>query len=50
MGEPLKVFITYSHEDTDSKDKLRQCLAVMKQKGMITIWHDNEILPGDQVV
>ncbi len=48
MGEPLKVFITYSHEDTDSKDKLRQCLAVMEQQGLITIWHDNEILPGDK--
>ena len=48
MGEPLKVFITYSHEDTGSKDKLRQCLNVMEQQGMITIWHDNEILPGDK--
>ena len=48
MGEPLKVFITYSHEDTGSKDKLRQCLAVMENKGLITIWHDNEILPGDK--
>ena len=48
MGELLKVFITYSHEDTDSKDKLRQCLNVMEQQGMIRIWHDNEILPGDK--
>ena len=48
MGKPLKVFITYSHEDTDSKGKLRQCLAVMENKGLITIWHDNEILPGDK--
>ena len=48
MGEPLKVFITYSHEDTGSKDKLRQCLNVMEQQGMITIWHDDEILPGDK--
>ena len=48
MGEPLKVFITYSHEDIDSKDKLRQCLAVMEQQGLVTIWHDNEILPGDK--
>ncbi len=48
MGEPLKVFISYSHEDTNSKNKLRQCLAVMENKGLITIWHDNEILPGDK--
>ena len=48
MGEPLKVFITYSHEDTGSKNKLRQCLAVMESEGLITIWDDNEILPGDK--
>ena len=48
MSEPLKVFITYSHKDTDAKDKLIECLAVMKQQGIIAIWHDNEILPGDE--
>ena len=48
MSEPLKVFITYSHQDTDAKDKLIECLAVMKQQDMITTWHDNEILPGDK--
>ena len=48
MNKPLKVFITYSHKDTDAKDKLIECLAVMKQQDMITTWHDNEILPGDE--
>ena len=48
MSKLLKVFITYSHQDTDAKDKLIECLAVMKQKDMITTWHDNEILPGDK--
>ena len=48
MSKPLKVFITYSHQDTDAKDKLIECLAVMKQQDMITAWHDNEIPPGDE--
>ena len=48
MSKPLKVFITYSHQDTDAKDKLIECLAVMKQQDTITTWHDNEILPGDK--
>ena len=48
MSKPLKVFITYSHRDTDAKDKLIECLAVMKQQDMITAWHDNEILPSDE--
>ena len=48
MSKLLKVFITYSHQDTDAKDKLIECLAVMKKNDMITTWHDNEILPGDK--
>ena len=50
MSEPLKVFITYSHKNKAEKDKLIECLAVMIQQDMITIWHDNEILPGDSVM
>ena len=48
MSKILKVFITYSHQNTDAKDKLIDCLAVMKQQDMIKTWHDNEILPGDK--
>ena len=48
MSNLLKVFITYSHQDTDAKDKLIKCLTIMKQEDMITTWHDNEILPGDK--
>ena len=48
MSEPLKVFITYSHRDTDAREELRIRLAVMEQQGMITPWDDNKILPGDE--
>ena len=48
MSEPLKIFITYSHNDTDAREELRRRLAVMEQQGMITLWDDNEILPGDE--
>ena len=48
MSEPLKVFITYSHKDTDDREELRRRLAVMEQQGIITLWDDNEILPGDE--
>ena len=47
MSEPLKIFITYSHKDKAKKDKLIECLVVMKKQDMITIWNDNEILSGD---
>ena len=48
MSEPLKVFITYAHKNKEAKDNLIECLAVIKNEGLISIWHDNEILPGDK--
>ncbi|MDD9975040.1 MAG: tetratricopeptide repeat protein, partial [Candidatus Poribacteria bacterium] len=47
MVKPLKIFITYAHKDTASKDELITRLAVLKSKGLISIWHDNEITAGD---
>ena len=48
MNKGLKVFITYAHKNADAKDKLITYLNVMKQNGLIDVWHDNEILPGDK--
>ena len=47
MNKPLKVFITYAHKNRKEKDKLITCLDVMRQEGLIDVWHDNEILAGD---
>lgn len=47
MNNPLKIFITYAHKDTEAKDELITRLAVMKREGLISIWHDNEITAGD---
>ena len=43
----IRLFITYSHKDIKAKDQLITYLATMKREGLINIWHDNEILPGD---
>lgn len=48
MSKPLKVFITYSHKNTAEKDELITRLTRLKREGIISIWHDNEILPGDK--
>ena len=48
MSKPLKIFITYSHEDTAAKEELITRLAVMKREGLIDIWHDNEITSGER--
>ena len=44
----IKIFITYSYADREAKDKLVTYLATIKREGLINIWYDNEILPGDK--
>ena len=48
MSEPLKVFITYSHNDRQQNTELKTRLAVMESEGKVRLWDDNEILPGDE--
>ena len=48
MKKGLKIFITYAHKNSDAKDELITSLDVLKQNGLIDIWHDNEILHGDK--
>ena len=48
MRKPLKVFITYSHENTAQKDELRKRLAVMEQQNELKTWHDGDIIAGDK--
>ena len=47
MNEPLKGFITYSHEDTEAKHELRKRLAVMEQQNELMTWDDGQLTPGD---
>ena len=46
MSKPLKVFITYSHENGQKKKKLRTYLAVMERTGKIKLWDDGDITAG----
>lgn len=48
MNKGLKIFITYAHKNSEAKDKLITYLDVLRQNGLIDVWHDNEILPGDR--
>ena len=50
MSNPLKGFITYSHEDTAAKDKLRKRLAVMEQQNELVTWDDGQLTPGDKAL
>ena len=48
MSQPLKAFITYAHKNRRAKDKLIECLKGMQREGLISIWHDNEMIVGDK--
>ena len=48
MNKRLKAFITYAHKNRKAKDKLIECLIGMQREGLISIWHDNEIIAGDK--
>ena len=50
MNEPLKGFITYSHEDTEAKHELRKRLAVMEQQNAFVTWDDGQLTPGDKAL
>jgi len=42
-----KVFISYSHKDGEWKDRLVTHLGVLQQQGLLDIWEDRQIVPGE---
>lgn len=48
MSNPLKVFISYSHKDTDLKLLFETHLKVLARKVELDIWSDHEIIPGTE--
>jgi hypothetical protein len=47
-GEPIKVFFSYSHKDETLRDELATHLKILERQGVISAWHDRQILPGDE--
>lgn len=45
-NDPVRVFISYSSRDGNSREHLERHLSVLKQKNKIVIWHDRMIPPG----
>jgi hypothetical protein len=45
---PPKVFISYSHKDEKYKNELVTMLAGLENQGIITIWQDKRIEPGEE--
>lgn len=47
-NEKLKMFVSYSHVDSDGKTRLMNHLEPLKQLGIISSWDDREIKAGDK--
>ncbi len=48
MQLPLKVFLSYAHEDEDLKNRLDVHLTALKRSGKIETWSDRMIIPGKE--
>lgn len=44
----LQVFVSYSHKDEPLKIELGNHLKLLEYQGLISVWHDRKILPGDE--
>lgn len=49
MKKPLKMFISYSHEDYNYMEEFRKWLAQLKDHDLIEDWYDGMIPPGNQI-
>jgi len=45
---PLRLFISYAHEDEPLLRKLLKHLAILRRTERIENWHDREIMPGEE--
>src|SRR5947209_131268 len=45
---PLTLFYSYAHEDEWLCNELGKHLSLLHRQGLISAWHDRQILPGDE--
>src|SRR5579863_2020535 len=45
---PLSVFYSYAHEDEPLRKQLTSHLSLLRRQGLISEWHDRQLLPGTQ--
>lgn len=46
LSLPLKVFVSYAHEDDPHREALASHLAEMVREGLIRLWHDRRLTGG----
>jgi internalin A len=42
------VFFSYSQKDETLRDELETHLKLLQRQGLISVWHDRKILPGEE--
>src|SRR5438105_15534569 len=45
-SSPVEVFISYAHEDEALLRQLETHLSLLKRQGLISLWHDRQIVAG----
>ncbi len=48
LKAPVKVFVTYAHQDRTFYEQLEKHLSLLTQEGVITTWTDRELKPGSE--
>lgn len=43
------VFFSYAHADEGLRDRLDRHLAILKRQGVIDVWHDRRLVPGEPI-
>jgi tetratricopeptide (TPR) repeat protein len=46
-GQPLKVFVSYSHQDDALRERLDVHLSLLKRQGVLEVWHDRRLQGGE---
>jgi serine/threonine-protein kinase len=46
--EPVRVFISYAHEDEKFRTRLEKHLSILRRNGVISAWHDRNIQAGKE--
>jgi hypothetical protein len=46
--QPIDIFFSYSREDKRLRDKLDVHLSSLKRRGVISSWHDRQIVAGSE--
>ncbi len=47
MGDPVRIFYSFSHRDEADLDTLKAHLAEVRRQGLIEDWYDRRIAPGE---